>query len=209
MTRKVFGHSEDSAASAALFALGSLRGEEKAVFEQHIREGCEICDKDILDLAGVVENLALAVPPVEPSAAIRQRLLDSVTANPRRPAGPELLRNTKGVLLQQSGLLIARSADMSWERVAPGISRKILSVDSNRSCCTSLIRAEAGTRYPRHRHAGVEELLVLEGDLHVHGVIMRVGDYCHAEPDSIHEETFTEGGCILLQVASQFDQIER
>jgi anti-sigma factor ChrR (cupin superfamily) len=209
MTRKFFGHSEDSAASAALFALGSLCGEEKTAFEQHVRGGCEICEQDLVDLAGVVNNLALAVPPIEPSAAVRQRLLDSTRIELRRSGGPELLaKSGEGVLLQQSGLLIARSADLPWEQVAPGISRKILALDSGRSYSTSLIRAEAGAIYPRHRHAGVEELLVLEGDLRIHGVVMRTGDYCRAEPGSLHEETFTEGGCILLQIASQLDQIE-
>jgi len=209
MTRRFFGHSEDSVASAALFALGSLRDEEKVAFEQHIRSGCDICQQDLLDLASVVENLALAVSPEEPSPSVRQRLLDSTTTEWRRPADPELPRKTgKGILLQESGLLIARSADIPWEQVAPGISRKILAVDAGRSYSTSLIRAEAGARYPRHRHAGVEELLVLDGDLHVHGIVMRTGDYCRAEPDSIHQETFTEGGCILLQVASQLDRID-
>jgi anti-sigma factor ChrR (cupin superfamily) len=211
MTRKFFGHSEDSAASAALFVLGSLRGEEKAAFEQHVHEGCVICEQELDGLAEVMENLALATTPAKPSETVRRRLLDSLTAEPQTPtARPELLTTaTKGILLlRQPGLLIARSAEMPWEQVAPGISRKILSVDSDRSYSTCLIRAEAGARYPRHRHVDVEELLVLEGDLHVHGVVMRAGDYCRAEPDTIHEETFTESGCVLLQIASQLDQIE-
>lgn len=210
MTRKFFGHSEDLTASAALFVLGSLRGKEKAAFEQHVYEGCAVCEQELDGLADVMESLSLAATPEEPSEIVRQRLLDSLTTEPqRRAARPELLAMArKGILLQQSGLLIARSADMPWEQVAPGISRKILSVDSDRSYSTCLIRAEAGARYPRHRHAGVEELLVLEGDLHVHGVVMRAGDYCRAEPDSIHEETFTESGCVLLQVASQLDQMQ-
>ena len=210
MTRKFFGHSEDSAASAALFALGSLRGEEKAAFEQHVHEGCAVCEQELDGLADVMENLALTATPVEPSGTVRRRLLDLLNTESRKSvARPELLQEVaKGILLRQHGLLIARSADMPWKPVAPGISCKILSVDSERSYSTCLIRAEAGARYPRHRHADVEELLVLEGDLHVHGVVMRAGDYCRAEPDSIHEETFTENGCVLLQVASQLDQMQ-
>ena len=63
------------------------------------------------------------------------------------------------------------------------------------------------SRYPSHRHAGVEEILLLEGDLHVHGVVMRAGDYCRAEPDSMHEVTFSESGCMLLLRTSQHDEI--
>lgn len=213
-----FDHSEETAGTAALFALGALRGqqhvEEKATFEDHLQQGCDACEHELAGLASVMENLSLATTPVVPSETVRRRLLDSLTAEPQRSAArPELLMMargevTKGILLQQPGLLIARCADMPWEEVSPGISRKVLSVDSDRSYNTCLIRAEAGARYPSHRHAGVEELLVLEGDLHVHGVVMRRGDYCRAEADSIHEETFTEFGCLLLQVASQLDQMQ-
>lgn len=91
--------------------------------------------------------------------------------------------------------------------VAPGVLRKVLFVDPKRHYNASLLRVEAGTRYPSHRHVDVEEIMVLEGELHIHGVVMRPGDYCRAEPDSIHRETFTEGGCLLLQLTSQLDQV--
>ena len=210
MMPKFFSHTEDSVASAALFVLGSLRGDEKTEFEQHVQEGCAVCEQELDELANVMENLSLATMPAEPSETVRRRLLDSLAAEPQKSgAGPELLpKATEGILVQQTGLLIARSADMRWKPVAPGISCKILFADQERMYTTCLIRAEAGARYPRHRHAGVEELLVLEGDLHVHGVVMRAGDYCRADPGSFHEETFTEGGCVLLQMASQLDQMQ-
>jgi len=76
MTRRLLLHPEDLAASAALFALGSLQGEQKAIFEQHIAEGCGICGQNLLDLAAVTESLALAAPPAEPSAVLRRKLIE-------------------------------------------------------------------------------------------------------------------------------------
>jgi anti-sigma factor ChrR (cupin superfamily) len=96
---------------------------------------------------------------------------------------------------------------MSWEEVVPGIRRKLLFVDEERHYNTALVRVEAGTRYPSHRHADVEELMVLEGDLNVHGVSMRAGDYCRAEPHTVHQETFSESGCLLLLLTSERDQV--
>jgi ChrR-like protein with cupin domain len=216
MTRNLSGHSEDSLSSAALFALDLLRGEEKTAFERHVQEGCEFCEQDLAGLAMVAENLAFAAPPAEPSPAIRQRLVEFATAGNQKSVSrrtefsfdaPSSTKG-KGILLQHSGLLISRSSDMPWESVAPGFFRKTLFVDPERKYTTCLLRVEAGSRYPSHRHADVEEILVLEGDLNIHGVSMRAGDYCRAQSDSIHEETFTESGCLLLQLTSQLDQIQ-
>jgi predicted ChrR family anti-sigma factor len=204
-------HAKSFSGSAALFALGALRGAKKTAFEQHVKERCESCQQELLSLTRAVASLALAVEPAEPSEAIRERLLASLAVKKENaPAKPELISmRTKGILLQEQGLLISRPADMPWEQVAPGFLRKTLFVDHERHYTTHLLRVEAGTRYPSHRHADVEEILVLEGELNIHGVVMRPGDYCRAEPDSIHQETFTESGCLLLQMTSQLDQIRR
>ena len=203
MTRKQMEHSEETQALAALYALGSLDGDEKARFEQHLRDGCTVCEQEVRKLSGVVEELSLSAPPAEPSSGTRERLLASLD----REAGSATKSTSLSTLMPQGVLLIARPSDMSWEEVVPGIRRKLLFVDEERHYNTALVRVEAGTRYPSHRHADVEELMVLEGDLNVHGVSMRAGDYCRAEPDTVHQETFSESGCLLLLLTSQRDQV--
>jgi len=209
VTRKPFEHSEETQAWAALYSLGSLSGEEKTLYEQHLQEGCSDCVQEIQTFRRVVENLSLSAPLVIPSANARERLLASLGGRNRAPVPGESESSTrpKGVLLQQPGLLIARSSEMPWETVAPGIDRRVLFVDSDRDYITTLVLVQAGTRYPSHRHAGVEEILLLEGDLHVHGIVLHPGDYCRAEPDSVHEVTFSESGCMLLLRTSQHDEI--
>jgi anti-sigma factor ChrR (cupin superfamily) len=206
-------HDKGFSGSASLFALGSLRDNERTVFEHHVRTGCKSCEQELLGLTEVVENLALAVAPVVPSFGIRERLLASLALKEEEPKTAARRQpvsiTAKGILLQQQGLLISRSADMPWEHIAPGFLRKTLFVDHERNYSTHLLRVEPGMRYSSHRHADVEEILVLEGDLNIHGVVMGPGDYCRAEPDSIHQETFTESGCLLLQLTSQLDQIQR
>jgi anti-sigma factor ChrR (cupin superfamily) len=82
-----------------------------------------------------------------------------------------------------------------------------LFVDDQQQCVTSLVRMEAGTHFPAHRHGGPEEVLLLSGDLVVEGQRMKPGDYCRAETASIRGESYTPSGCLFLLKASQHDQI--
>lgn len=135
--------------------------------------------------------------PAEPPARLRERLLKRVESSPRTP----------GVLLNQDGLLIASSDRMAWITLAPGIDYKEIHVDAARKYSTMLVRMEAGARYPSHRHNDVEELFLISGDLHVAGETMRSGDYCRAERETVHDETFSEGGCVFLLKASQENEV--
>ena len=209
MTSKQFEPSEETQSWAALYSLGSLSQEEKSLFELHLQEGCSECAREIHTFQGVVEDLLVSVPAIAPSANARERLFASIRAGDKSAATkePQLSVAPRGVLLQQPGLLIERSSEMPWETVAPGIERRVLFMDLERNYITALVQVQPGTSYPSHRHASVEELLVLEGDLHVHGVVMRAGDYCRGEPDSIHDITFSESGCRLLLRTSLHDEI--
>src|SRR5206468_9489014 len=114
-------------------------------------------------------------------------------------------KRVPGTLLHEQGLLISRPNERPWRRFSPGIESKVLFNDKERKYTTLLVRMEAGAQYPSHRHRDVEELFVLSGDLRVAGQVMQAGDYCRADPDSIHEVTSSESGCVFLLMASQKD----
>ena len=105
------------------------------------------------------------------------------------------------------GILIARSAEVAWRPMGEGIAFKLLHRDKARRYSTSLIRMDAGTRLPRHKHGGVEELYILSGDLSIAGEVARAGDYCRAETGTVHDETFSESGCLFLLMASQDNHV--
>jgi DNA-binding NarL/FixJ family response regulator/quercetin dioxygenase-like cupin family protein len=112
------------------------------------------------------------------------------------------------ILLNRSGLLIARSEVMEWQAAGPlGVWIKPLFTDEEHHVATSLVRMDPGAHYPRHRHNGVEFFFVLSGDFQIEGEKMRAGDYCRAHAGSIHGESYSETGCIGLLSASQFDEI--
>jgi putative transcriptional regulator len=181
---------------APLYALGALDTGEKAALEEHLRQGCETCAQDVRSFTDIANVIGESVPAT-PSQQLRERLLSEVRRGPRIP----------GILFEQNGLLIARPDELPWQSVAPGISYKTLSEDATRKYSTSLVRMDAGAFYSSHHHAGIEELFLLSGDLHLENQVMRAGDYCRADSGSIHGESFSDTGCLFLMVASQENQI--
>jgi len=112
------------------------------------------------------------------------------------------------VLLDRSGLMIKRTETAGWQAGrAPGCWAKTLFVEKESNISTSLIRMDPGIRFPSHRHAGTEEVFLLEGDLVVEGQKMKPGDYCRAEIGSTHAESYTDSGCVFLLKASQLDEL--
>ena len=140
---------------------------------------------------------------VRPPEQLRQHLLERIAQTPQaQPAA------RPGVLFDRAGLLISRSVDMDWQEAGvAGVQSKPLFLDEKRGYMTALVRMAPGTRYPSHRHTDVEELYLLEGDLLVEGLVMRSGDYCRAEPDTIHGEVSTEAGALFLVCFSQHDEL--
>ncbi len=181
---------------ASLYALGGLGPAEEKHFEEHLRMGCEACSAELRSLEDVTSALAASIA-VEPPSQLRERLMARVTRMPRTP----------GIAYHEAGVLIARSKEIDWKPFAPGITFKPLYRDKARNTDTMLVRMEAGSRIPRHRHAQIEELFVLSGDLHVEDQVMFAGDYCRADLDSVHDQSFSETGCVFLLMASPDNQL--
>jgi anti-sigma factor ChrR (cupin superfamily) len=215
--------------NSALFALGSLPEEEARAFEAHLL-ACPACAEEVRsyrDVLAEVGRLAV-VPPGE----LRERVLDRAA---REPAGasalpaqatppapgpgkaedPSIPAEATQVWKRwsrpaevQEGLRVVRGGEGGWEETAvPGVRVKPLSVDPVRRYVTMLVRMEPGSSYPPHRHGGVEECYVVEGDLHVGEDVLHGGDYQVAADDSRHPAQWTEGGCLLLIVSSQEDEL--
>lgn len=67
-----------------------------------------------------------------------------------------------------------------------------------------LLSFEPGVRFPKHRHRGEEQLLVLEGAfVDAHGVVTGAGDACRMAPGSEHELRILEPGRCVAAVAER------
>jgi anti-sigma factor ChrR (cupin superfamily) len=192
----------ETANLASLYVLGTLTEAERLDFEQHLADGCPICTAEVEKVILLVRALAESTDAAVIEADMRERFLRRLQDEQTKDGRPA------GILFHKSGVLIERTENIEWQvGPFPGIWVKPLFRDRQQQRATSLVRMEPGTHYPSHHHKGYEELFLLEGDFVIEGLVMRAGDYCHAQATSIHAESYTAAGCLFILSASQLDQV--
>jgi len=94
------------------------------------------------------------------------------------------------------------ASDAVWKETGiPGLTRRMLFADRVNNRLTLVLRMMPGGRYPAHHHTGIEEVFILEGDLHAEGgSVLRAGDYQRNEAGSKHVEQWTVAGCTALLI---------
>ena|SRR5687768_8892002 len=128
---------------------------------------------------------------LRPSTSLWERLAQRVAAD--TGAAP-LLPEPQG-----------STAEPQWSEVAPGISCQLLATDTAREVVSMLVRLAPGTDYPPHRHAGVEELHLLDGELWIDDRKLYPGDYNRAEPGTADKRVWSETGCTCVLITSTRD----
>jgi quercetin dioxygenase-like cupin family protein len=198
---------------AALYALDALPADEKEAFEQYLKQATKQAAAELESFLEIAGKLGFSPAPAEPPASLRSQLMERIGSAAGATEGVSDAGNISSVganpvLLNQAGLLISRSGAIPWAAGSvPGVQVKPLFVDGVRNYSTALVRMAPGTIYPSHRHQDVEELFLLEGDLLVEGLRMAPGDYCRAEPDSLHGQVRTDAGALFLVLASNANEI--
>lgn len=157
---------------------------------------------------GVVQELAFLAPPAAPPAALRARLLRRVAREAATRAEEFPTGHPAGAEEVLPGVMAVRTSKAEWIAASiPGVAYKVLGRDPEKSRTTRLVRFSPGMRYPRHRHAGTEEIFLIEGELSVNGASLKAGDYCRSEPGSEERDTFTDVGALAMIISSDLDEI--
>ena len=129
----------------------------------------------------------------------------------RRPTAPPQLRLALRIAEETGIQLVPPPARLwsepEWEQVAPGIECKLLATDTERYRVSMMVRLAPGASYPAHRHAGEEELHLLDGELWIDGRKLYPGDYNHGAPGTRDERVWSETGCACLLVTSTKDTL--
>ena len=95
---------------------------------------------------------------------------------------------------------IIESANAEWKpSKIPGVTYIPLHADPNERQGTFLLKMAPGIRYPKHRHPGGEEVLILKGDMKIGDRTLKSGDFIYSPPASVHEAS-TEKGCMFLSI---------
>ena len=180
------GHSE----SVCLYALQTLPPAEVPVVEAQI-SACPECRQEIETLRPIVDSfLGWPTDVLRPSTSLWERLAQRIAVE----------RGETPVLPAPS-----RRREPEWQEAAPGISCKVLATDAEQGRVSMLVRLAPGTDYPPHRHAGVEELHLLHGELMVDDKTLYPGDYLRAEAGTVDRRVWSETGCTCVLLTSTHD----
>jgi hypothetical protein len=174
----------------ALLALQALPAEEAASMHAHVGT-CSVCRAELDALRPVVDAfVAYPTDVLRPSRSLWGRLAGRIGKDPG--SAPPLPTAHEWPQPQ-------------WEEVAPGIQCKLLAVEPER--VSMLVRLAPGVAYPPHRHAGVEELHLLDGELWIEDRKLYPGDYNRAEPGTADQRVWSETGCTCVLITSPHDQL--
>lgn len=195
MTDRVAAHEMTDV--AALYALGALSQHEARSFEDHLEEGCDICEAELRSFEQTVRAVAFSVAEAEPPARVRAALLAQVGEfSTQQFVGTASAANP-------GQFMSILAAEGKWRELGDGVMLKKLHVDKATGIATSLVRMPPGASLPVHQHLGVEQFFVIEGDCNVAGQRLTSGDYHRAEAGSIHESTYTVDGTLFLLIAPE------
>jgi hypothetical protein len=183
---------EDHLETAALYALQVLSSNEISDFEDHLST-CAECLREIEVLHDTVHSFtSWPADVLRPAESLWKRLSQRISdESGTEPVLPPLRLPTKP----------------QWEEVAQGILCKVLAFDTKASRVTMLVRLAPGTDYPPHRHAGVEELHMLHGELMIDDKKLYAGEFIRAEAGSSDHRVWSEIGCTCVLVTSTEDEI--
>ena len=187
---------------AASYALGALDGDELVLFERHLEQGCGTCETELNKSQFVINQLCNIAPAVTPPSSVRSKLLARIQDEPLPDQDLANQPLTTKVDKSEAGLTFIKATDGLWQELMPGILLKPLSINTAQNQMTALVRMAPGATYPPHRHTTPEEFYCLEGTCFIGGQLLYPGDYHRAEIGTIHHETSTKDGCLILGIFS-------
>jgi len=183
-------HGQDHVERVSLYALQVLPVGEVPEVEAQIAT-CTECRQELDALRPVIGSfVSWPTDVLRPPAPLWDRLAQRIAADTgQEPVSPAPRRGTEA----------------EWHEVAPGISVKLLATDAEKHRVSLLVRLAPGTDYPPHRHAGIEELHLLDGELMIDDRKLHPGDYNRAEPGTADRRVWSETGCTCVLITSPED----
>ncbi len=192
MNPKSGTHGQEHLDLVFLFALQALSPREMAAVEAQI-SSCVDCRQEIETLRPIVSSLVgWATDVLRPAESLWGRLAKRIAS---QAGTPPFVPSSEPLVKPE------------WEEAAPGIHVKILARNAEIDSVSMLVRLDAGTDYPAHRHAGTEELHLLHGILKVDDRTLYPGDFIHAEVGSVDHRVWSETGCTCFLMTSTADAL--
>jgi mannose-6-phosphate isomerase-like protein (cupin superfamily) len=146
-----------------LYALGILEPDELQSVEQAVARDPRLA----AELAAYQDTASQLASPIEPSPAVRSRLLASAGGGPLERFAQRLGTLFDVTVERARELLGLIERPASWEPQAPGIA--LVHFDGGAAYAAAdcgFIRIAPGAVFPFHKHVGDEACVILEGTLY-------------------------------------------
>ena len=185
-------HDQEHAELVALYALQALPPDERALAGAWLA-ACVDCRQELEALRSLVGAFAAwPTDMLRPADSLWDRLAERIEAETGRATPPPVE---------------PAPPRPEWKEAGPGISYMRLATDHERNRITMLVRLAPGADYPPHRHADLEELYLLGGELRVDERTLSPGDYLSSEPGTVDHRVWSESGCMCVLTTSLADGI--
>ena len=107
-------------------------------------------------------------------------------------------------MTQSEGCFIAQVSDEDWAPALPlglpeGVNWRLYEPDHDGSQ-VMLVRFPPGYVEPRHVHEAEHLDVIVEGEMHVHGKVLKPGDYLRGIPNEPHGPMAYPVGCTVFAV---------
>jgi len=180
----------DQSELTCAYAVRALPAGEIAAAEAHIA-ACPDCQSELESLRPVVESFASwPIDVLRPTTSLGERLAHRIAQETgKQPVPPPA----------------SQWSEPEWDQVAPGIECQLLATDTERHLVSMLVRLAPRATYPAHRHAGAEELYLLDGELWIDDRKLIPGDYNFGAPGAVDNRVWSETGCTCLLITSMDD----
>jgi hypothetical protein len=179
----------------ALYALDALDEDSVLTLDRNLAEMPELA-AELFEFEEAVAAIAYSIPPMPVAPDLKDRLFQRIAAESTEPGVASVAE-----LLQQA-------ETVTWETYAPvpAVQVGTFQLDLEKRQVACFVQAHGPTKFPPHRHASDEEIVVLQGDLLVDGKLYGSGDRIYSEPGTTHQPE-TLKGCVLYLRTSLDDEL--
>ncbi len=190
MTPEPRHHEQEYLDLVFLYAMQALPSKEVPSVEAHLAS-CAECRHELETLRPIIGAfVSWPTDVLRPATSLWERIARRIAADTgQAPVMPP----------PQS------PPETEWEEAAPGLSYKVLAANTENDRVSLLVRLAPGAHYPPHRHAGLEELYLLHGELWIDDKKLYAGEYNRAEPGTDDQRIWSETGCTCVLLTSMRD----
>jgi putative transcriptional regulator len=185
---------------ASLFALDALDESEQCWVANQYADLPEF-EAEAAEAQTLTALMSYTAEPLPLPTKLKERLVQRIAA-----------ANAASKLSHREAIAVEALAEQArlaeWQPYlpTPGVEFATLRLDSETREIEYFVRSLGQVKFPQHRHAGTEEIIVLSGDLKIVEQVYRRGDRIYSDPATIHQPE-TLNGCTLLVRTSLDDEL--